>query len=457
MMETTRLLYVEKKPMPYWLIIWIFALPMLWGFLFHLLALPDFVKYTADVAWMCLLFVMISGSHIRVEKKIVPLVLLVLGFFLYTLVLYLLNYQTLIYFLWGLRNNFRYYVFFFAVTMYLQERDADRMFKFLDLLFWINIPVTLWQYFVRGFAQDYLGGIFGTTVGVNASTILFFTIVLSRSLLRYMEREEPFWICGIKCATALFISALAELKFFFIFFVIILIMATLLTSFSFRKFLAFLVCALLVSVASSLLVNLFGFEDFMSIEKVWQNATQAHYSSDKTVNRLSAIPTLANTVVPNWDDRVFGMGLGNCDTSSFEICNTPFFQTHGYLRYTYFSVAFLFLEVGYVGLLLYVAFFTVCAVLIWNRIRRGRCNPLHGRIALIMAVLAHILVVYNAVLRTEAGYLVFLILAIAFLEREEDDPDWDADSSDDPIDLQQPLVPTDNLEYISDNSVPKEV
>ena len=456
-METTRLLYVEKKPMPHWLIIWIFALPMLWGVLFHLLALPDFVKYTADVAWVCLLFFMLSGSRIQVEKKIVPLALLVVGFFLYSFILYLLNYQSLIYFLWGMRNNFRYYVFFFAVTVYLQDRDADRIFTLLDLLFCINLPVTLFQYFVRGLAQDYLGGIFGTTVGVNSFTILFFTIVLSRSLLRYMEREEPFWLCGVKCAIALFISALAELKFFFVFFVIILIMATLLTSFSWRKFVVFLACALLVSVASSLLVELFGFEDFMSFENVWKNATQAHYSSDKTVNRLSAIPTLANTVAPNWDDRVFGMGLGNCDTSSFEICNTPFYQTHGYLRYTYFSVAFLFLEVGYVGLLLYVAFFTVCAVLIWNRLRRGRCNPLHGRIALIMAVLAHILVVYNAVLRTEAGYLVFLVLAIAFLNREEDGDTFDPDVLDDASNDQLPIVSTDNLEYISDNSVPKEV
>jgi hypothetical protein len=443
--------------MPYWLIIWIVALPLMWGVLFHLLALPEFVKYTADVAWVCLLFFMLSGSRIHIEKKIVPLVLIGVGFFLYSLILYLLNYQSLLYFLWGMRNNFRFYILFFAVTLYVRDRDIDRLFGFLDILFWINFPITLVQYFSLGFERDDLGGIFGTNVGVNSFTILFFTIVLSRSLLRYMEREESFWVCGAKCATALFISALAELKFFFVFFLIILIMATLLTSFSWRKFFVFLVCALLVSVASSLLVSLFGFEDFMSFESVWKNATQAHYSSDKTVNRLSAIPTLANTVVPNWDDRVFGMGLGNCDTSSFAIFNTPFFQVHGYLRYTYFSIAFLFLEVGYVGLLLYVAFFTVCAVLIWNRIRRGRCNPMHGRIALIMAVLAHILVVYNAVLRTEAGYLVFLILASAFLEREEDDPEWDADSSDDPIDLQQPLVPTDNCEYISDNSVPKEV
>lgn len=445
-MNTTRLLHLEKKPMPYWLIIWICAIPLLWGLLFQLLALPDFVKYTADVAWVILVFLMIGMGSIRIEKKLAPLAILVVFLFLYTVIMYIFNYQSLLYFLWGMRNNFRFYVLFFAVATYVQERDVNRMFQFLDLLFWINFPITLVQYFMLGFERDDLGGIFGTNVGVNSFTILFFTIVLSRSLLRYMEREERFIFCGAKCAVALFISALAELKFFFVFFLIILVMATLLTSFSWRKFFVFLVCALLVSFASSLLVSLFGFEDFMSFESVWQNATQAHYSSDKTVNRLSAIPTLANTVVSDWNDRWFGMGLGNCDTSSFEICNTPFYRTYGYLRYHYFSIAMLFLEVGYVGLLLYVAFFTLCAVLIWRRIRRGLCNPLYGRIALIMAALAHVLVVYNSALRAEVGYLVFFVLALAFIERESPLDDEDEDETE-----EDPNPPPTSK--IGDNSV----
>lgn len=421
-METRRLLRIEKRPLPYWLVLCIFALPLLWGTIFNLLSLPDIFKYTADVAWVSLALLLLWRPNIEVEKSVLPLVVPVAGFFLYCLFAYLLNFQSLIYFLWGFRNNFRFYIFFFAAVLYVRERDADTVFKVLDALFWINLPVTLIQYFAFGYAQDELGGIFGIESGVNASTILLFTIVLSRSLLRYMERREPFWLCGLKCLTALFISALAELKFFFVFFVIILVLAALLTSFSWRKLLVFVVCAALVSLSSSMLVSLFGFEDFMSLEKIWENATQAHYSSDKTVNRLSAISTLSDTIVPDAADRWFGMGLGNCDTSSFEICNTPFFRTYGYLKYTYFSVAFLFLEVGYVGLVLYVAFFTICAILIWKRIRRGMCNPLHGRIALIMAVLAHVLVVYNSVLRAEAGYLVYFILALPFLIND-DDPD----------------------------------
>jgi len=416
-MEKKGLLQIEKRPMPFWLIFWIVALPLLWGMVFQLLSLPALVKYTADVAWLGLLGFMVFRRNIEIDKKILPLVLVVTAFFLYCLVMYVINYQSIIYFLWGMRNNFRFYVLFFAVVLYFQERDAHKAFQIFDILFWVNVPIVLIQYFVFGYKQDYLGGIFGVESGANAATIIFFTVVLSRSMLRYMEGEESFGLCASKCVVALFFSALAELKFFFVFFIIIMTMAAFLTSFSWRKLLIFVVCAVLVSVTSALLVTLFDFEGFLSLERIWENATQEHYSSDQTVNRLSAIPTLSKTVVPDLGDRVFGLGLGNCDTSSFAICNTPFYQNYGHLRYTFFSAAFLFLEVGYIGLLMYVSFFVAAFILIRKRIKQGLCDEQHGCIALIMAVLSIVLVVYNSSLRAEAGYMVFFVLALPFLEK----------------------------------------
>ncbi len=413
-------LQIEKRPMPFWLIFWIIALPFLWGMVFQLLSLPSLLKYTADVAWVGLLCFMVLRRNILVGKRVYPLALLVLAFFIYCLVLYLPNYQSPIYFLWGARNNFRFYVFFFAVTYFFREKDMSKSFEIFDVLFWINLPVTLIQYFGAGYKQDYLGGIFGVESGANASTIIFFTIVISRSLLKYMEGEERFSLCAAKCAVVLFIAALAELKFFFLFFIIILVMAAFLTSFSWRKLVIFAVCAVLVGLGSAILVSLFDFEDFLSLEKIWENATQKHYSSVNTVNRLSAIPTLAETVVVKFKDRLLGYGLGNCDTSAFAICNTPFYQTYGHLRYTFFSAAFLFLEVGYVGLVLYTTFFIMCFFMIRKRIKEGRCNTLHGRVALIMAALSMILIVYNSSLRAEAGYMVYFVLAMPFVETHKE-------------------------------------
>ena len=415
-MLTKGTLQIKKRPMPCWLIIWIVTLPLLWGLLFHLFSLPSFVKYTADVAWIILLCFILLRKKGNINKRIIPIISLVAVFFLYCLISYLFNYQSFIYFLWGMRNNFRFYVLFFAVLVYFDESDAMGSFKLLDVLFWVNVPVTLVQYFVLGMKQDYLGGIFGVESGANASTIIFFTIVLSASMLRYMEGKEKFSLCAAKCVVSLFFSVLAELKFFFVFFVAIMVMATLFTSFSWRKVLIFAVCAFMISVASTLLVTLFGFEDFLSIEKIWEAATQEHYSSEQTVNRLSAIPKLTEILVPDLNDRLFGLGLGNCDTSSFEICDTPFYKTYGYLRYSYFSVAFLFLEVGYIGLSLYITFFIFVILLVRSRIKQGICNRLHGQVALIMAVLSIVLVVYNSSLRTESGYMVFFVLALPFIK-----------------------------------------
>lgn len=417
-MDIKRTFRIEKRPTPCWLIFWIIALPLSWGTIFHFLSLPAAVKYTADIAWIGLLCFMALRKQFEIGKTIYPLVILIVSFFVYSLVMYVINYQSVIYFLWGMRNNFRYYVFFFAVILYLRERDANKIFRILDILFWINLPITLIQYFFLGYKQDFLGGIFGVESGANSYTIIFFTIVVSHSLLKYMEKKENFYLCAVKCTAALFIAALAELKFFFVFFIIILVLCTLMTAFSWRKLMIFVACAILVAVASTLLVTLFGFEDFLSLENIWKAATREHYSSSRTVNRLSAIPTLAETVVPNFRDRLLGLGLGNCDTSSFAICNTPFYRAHGDLRYTFFSAAFLFLEVGFLGLLIYAAFFVLCFFLIRKQIKDNRCDKLRGRVAMIMAVLSVILIVYNSSLRAEAGYMVYFILALPFIGGE---------------------------------------
>ncbi len=417
-MDTKGILRIEKRPLAFWLIVWIIALPLCWGTVFNLLSLPTIIKYTADVSWIGLLCFMVYRKAIMVDKKVFPLVLLVVSFLLYCSLMYIFNFQSVIYFLWGLRNNFRFYVLFFAVVSYFREDDGENFFRILDILFWINALVILIQYFVLNYAQDLLGGIFGVDSGVNASTIIFFAIVVGRSVLKYMDKKENFFLCAFKCTVSLFIAALAEIKFYFLFFIIILIMAAFLTSFSWRKLLIFIVCAVVVAVASTLLVTLFGFDDFLSFKNIWESATQKHYSSSQTVNRLSAIPTLAEMVVPKFKDRLLGFGLGNCDTSSFEICNTPFYQTYGHLRYNFFSAAFLFLEVGYLGIVIYVAFFVLCFCLIRKRTKEGLCNNLHGQIGLIVSVLAIILVVYNSSLRAEIGYMVYFVLALPFLTKQ---------------------------------------
>ncbi len=417
-MKKNFILKIEKRSFPEWLTLWIFFLPLMWGVIFDLLHLPSFLKYTADLAWVLLLAFMTIHRKLELHKHTLPILLLVLGFALYSVVIHLFHFQSPFYLLWGLRNNFRFYVLFFAVVKYLKQSDAEKILKFLQGLFWVNAIVSLFQYFVLGYKQDTLGGIFGIQVGSNSSTIIFFTIVLSYSLIKYFNGNESTLLCYSKSIVALFISALAELKMFFVVFVIIVFACAFMAKFTWKKIFVLLLAPILVIVFAELLSLLFGFDDFLKIKNIWELATQEHYSSTQTVNRLSAIPTLAKTIVVDLKDRVFGLGLGNCDTSAFKICNTPFYQTYGFLRYTFFSGAFLFLEVGYIGLILFISFFFLCFLLTVKQMKRCNANKLHCQLAIIMCILAAMLIFYNAALRADVGYMVYFILALPFISNK---------------------------------------
>lgn len=406
---------IKKRTFPEWLTIWIAILPFLLGGFLDLLKLPSFVKYTADFAWIVVLAFMIFKRNIVLRKEWIPFLVFVLVFFIYTFVIYMFNFQSLFYYLWGLRNNFRFYVFFFALITFLTTDDIETLFKFFDFLFWVNVAVSLLQYFVLGYERDYLGGIFGIQSGVNGFAIIFFLMITCKSLLMYMSQKESALKCFSKCGVTLLIAALAELKVYYVLFLLILGMSALLTSFSWKKLVAILVCVIAAIFGSVLLTILFDFDNVLSIKYIWELATQENYSQVGTVNRLSAIPTLIKTVVSEVDDRIFGMGLGNCDTSAFAICNTPFYMKYESLRYSWFTCAFLFLETGYIGLIIYISFFVMCYILSNKVLKSRQGNPIYCRMAMIMSVICVILTFYNNSLRAEAGYMSYFILALPFI------------------------------------------
>ncbi len=412
---------IKKRTVFEWLVLWIVIFPLLWGTLFDFLHLPGIMKYTVDAAWFILFLSMIVQKRATVQKKIYPLFLLVIFFLLYSLVLYLLNYQSVLYFFWGVRNNFRYYAFFFAVVYYFSYRDVKTVFSLFDIAFWINTVVVLVQYFFFGYRQDYLGGIFGVQQGCNGYMIIFLSIVVGYSMLRYMNKIEPAVLCFSKCGISLLIAAFAEMKVFFAFFILILVLCSFFTAFSWKKVLLFLVSAVFVFFGSSLLADIFNSDhSALSLEYLWKLATQENYSAVESVNRLSAIPTLSRLILTEPMERIFGLGLGNCEMSSIDIFNTPFHQQYSYLRYTFFSCARLFLEVGCVGIVFYFSFFLICATLIWRRMKAGKGNPLICQVGIIVSILCVISTFYNVSLHVESGYMAYLFLALPFVDSPKD-------------------------------------
>ena len=409
-------LYIEKKTPHEWLVFLLFILPFTFGTLTGIFHIPDAIKFSLDVILVFLSIIVFHNRFMLVKKDLKPLIISVLVFLTYTALTYCFNYQSPFYFIWGARNTFRFYVAFFIFSIFTSEEWAEKLFKLLDIVFWINFFVSIIQFVLLGVKQDYLGGIFGTMGGTNGYTLIFLCIIVSRSLLLTFNAQEKTLICVLKITASLLVAAMAEMKFYYIAFIIILAITSVLTKISRKKIILLIISIIGILLGSVLLSVLFDeFENFISLKNIWDAATKENYASQKDINRLSAIITLSKNYVTTIHEQLFGLGLGNCDTSSISIFNSKFYQTHSFLHYTWFSSAMLFLENGIFGLIMYFSFFFICGFSAFKKIREKTGNLIFCQMAIVMAVMCCIFTVYNSSLRIDSAYMAYFVLALPFM------------------------------------------
>lgn len=407
------------------MMLFIFFFPAAQAFLTELLPIPDAIKFLCDGFLVLLLLKLFSQRFTKIDNYSMPFVVIVDLFFFITLVGYLFNYQSVFYYLWGLRNNIRMFVAFFAFAYLADWEDAKGWIKALDVLFVINFAVVILQYF-SGYGQDYIGGIFGTSKGCNGSLLIFLCIVFAKTILSFMRGEEKMSKCIFVSVASLLVSTLSELKMFFILFILILFMASFMTVHSIKKTLFFAFGAVLVVLFSTLLTVLYkDFTDFLSFDSLIKALTDTGYATDEDIGRFTALPVISQRFLPGFFRKLFGLGLGNCDSSSLSMFNTPFFESHQTVHYSYFSYAFLFLETGFVGLALYASFF-VASFFVSRKLKKlEMADEFACQMSIILSVISLILLVYNSSLRMEIGFMLFFVLALPIIsaneQRESDD------------------------------------
>ena len=412
---------IRKRQQMELLVQYIFILPFLFFFLMDLCQFPSVVKYTVDVVWLLLLAAMLL-NRVRFSNPQAKKILKIVGaFFLLTLVGLILEYQSVLYYLWGIRNNARFFVFFAACILFLSATGAQECLRLMDRVFYINLAVTLFQFFAMEKRGDHLGGIFGVETGANGYTNIFLLIVVTWHMLQYLNEREALKSCLTKCVLTLLIAALAELKFLYIEFVVVIIMGMFVTH-RFARKLWIALGGLTGAYFGILLMQILfpNFANWFTLQRIWETATSARgYTSSGDMNRLTAIPMVWNGFLDTPLRKCFGLGLGNCDTSNFEFLVTPFSVRYTDLHYVFFSSAFMLLETGAAGLMVYLLFFAAIYVYARQRERQKEADPVYCQMACIMAAMSVLLIIYNSSMRTEAAYMVYFVLALPFINAQQ--------------------------------------
>ena len=412
---------IKRKLQGEWLVLFVLTLPFFFFLFINVFQLSDAIKYLIDIAWVILLVLLVIGRKTLPNRSIKKVVAVIGCFVALTAIVYIASYQSILYYLWGMRNNLRFYVFLIACVMFLTKESSNAYFTFMDRLFFVNFIVTLFQFLFLHTRQDYLGGIFGIQKGCNGYTNIFILIVVIWHTLKYINGQESFGKCASRCLMGLLVAALAELKVFFVEFLLTVVLATLFTKFSARKLWIIVVAALGLFVALEVINQLFPhFANWFSMEGILKIiASRSGYTNSNDMNRLTFFSISMERFLDTWPRKLFGLGLGNCDyASGFDFLTTPFYSMHRNLHYTWLSSAFLLLETGIVGFGLYLWVFVQIYLGARQRQKKGLADPILCQMARIMAVMCPILVIYNSSLRTEAGYMVYFVLALPFLKKD---------------------------------------
>ena len=392
-----------------------FVFVMLW--LRDALHFPSAISYITDLLLLLTLFLsFISGSGFRIYKKAFVQYGIVSLIVLFVLIGVVLNFVDPLLVLWGFRNNFRFYLFFFLCVSLLDGSDIDRLLKMFKGFFWANLLLCTYQYFVLGYERDYLGGFFGTTQGCNGYLNVFLCIICAVLISDFFSSKAGIGKLTLYLVASLYIAIIAELKVFYIELILMLIFVVIMNRPSLKMF---LITAVVLTGFAVAVYILFRYDPRSFMFLFDADALEYYiagngYTNSGDLNRFTAISQITEMFFKDDPLRIlFGYGLGNCDYSQYSFLQSDFYHLHGDLNYRWFTHAWVYLEQGAVGLILLVTFFV--SIFLYAARRLNSTYRSYMIFAVVFVPTCILGLMYNSAVQIELSYIIAFACAIPYI------------------------------------------
>lgn len=323
--------------------------------------------------------------------------------------------------IWGLRNNSRMFIVYSNCVTFLKKEDFKSVINFIEIIFWVSLPLCVIERFLISYPigtiiGDMIGGIFWNYSGCNMPLNLILCVIVLKKSIEYFQSKTntSMFICTI--SAALFMSSLAELKVFILELVIIFIGIFLTFRVGWKRTLKMLVGVIFLAVLISFFVTIFiqlndnghdyasnftisGFLDYASRD--------TGYDGVGDLNRMNGITQIIKGIFSkNYIKILFGVGLGNAEYTNFFV--SDFYRNFGLLHYQYFHHIWMFIEVGAIGIVIYIYIYIRMFFKAKNKMMSS------GEVCYIrtLIIIALFLFAYNTTLRAETtAPVIFMLLS----------------------------------------------
>ena len=384
------------------------------------------VNYLCDILLVLLLVVMLCRKQVKLNKTTNNIEYIsILAFAIVALIGWGLNTVRLPSALWGLRNYGRFFLFFLLGRSLWNGEDVETMENFFMKIFPIHMILIAFQYVVEGLNQDFLSGLFGKTAGGNGGLMIYLSVILCIVICQfeYKKISTKKFVCYL---LLIFVNAaLSELKFLFVLASLLVVWYLAMSKRKGRGMILALFFVIALYVGMQIFYYVFPFwANYLSFDNIMTMISdQEVYANQMDVGRTAVFSKLT-PVITKWAGQHavwFGIGLGNGDYSdAIPMLNSAFYTVYGIMHYTWLSLGYLFVEVGYLGTIVYISFFVILEIK--AIVAYQKRSSYYNLLGTFFPIVFMIIIVYNSTLRSNFAYMVFAVLtwqALADEKKEE--------------------------------------
>lgn len=388
-----------------------------------LLHIPSFFKYLVDINFMIMILWMLAANKIDFKRQVFPkecrnLYKYLIVYMLGLIMLGVLKMVPLGQIIWGVRNTFFPLFFLIICTVNLTRDDVKNIFETFFKLQGLNLFCGLYEYFVLGLQNDYLGGMFGTEKGCNGALNVYLIIICTYALSRFMNKKMNLISLIWTLMNSTVLGTLAELKVFYVELVLIVVLSVLVNRRSLKSFLilvsGFFTLFIGILVLSN--VNSDSMRFLTSLEQVVEYNSVTDYGGELVISRLTSFSQIDNYFFEDQvSKKLLGYGLGGCeDSETFEWFNSGFADRYRETRYRYLTVSMNYLETGYIGLIAFLVIF-IAIFFVAYKYKTILNDSWVISLVQILCVIYIVTCWYDSSIRSFVGYIMYFSLATLFI------------------------------------------
>lgn len=382
--------------------------------------LPQSIRYLSDVVNVGLVLFCIRAYR---PEKLAGTKLLLGAFgiwWLFMVVSAVIGGPSVFLIAWATRNWCRGLILFLSCLLLLDKTDVQSMIHGTFYIYVLNLLVSCGQALFSGKNGDYVGGIFGTTIGCNGYNNLFLSAALVYVLCDSFLKQRLSAKATFILISVLFLAGLGEIKVLFMEYLMLLSAITVLFLFRRKLKWTFFWRVLVASVVGFVigLAVLYLVSPGAFAVMIGKNSLSHYEMTSRPAYRISRIYFFPEINELYFQDsvlqRLIGYGFGNCEMSKFGFLCSAFGSENGRMNYHFFSHQPLYLEGGLIGLGLFCMIWAVTAGGFGLHLLKSETFRLADLFGFLFCGLMLINVFYNNAFRTEVSYLVYCILAMPY-------------------------------------------